>query len=105
MYALSAAQGIYCRPVPIEHPQGFGIGERYHSGIRLLYNRVRADHSLIADDHALDVALKSLNDTMGSEGLTPTLLVYEVHPKLPLPNFSFDFSPSAGTLPCAKARS
>lgn len=30
------------------------------------------------------MGLKALNDTMGIDGLTPTLLVYGVHPKLPL---------------------
>ena len=86
MYALAAAHGISCRPVPIEHPQGLGIGERYHSVIGRLYNRVKADHPSITEEYALDVALKALNETMGVNGLTPTLLVYGVHPKLPLPD-------------------
>lgn len=65
---------------------GLGIGERYHGVIRRLYNRVKADHPSIADNYALDVALKVLNDTMGAGGLIPTILGYGVHPKLPLPD-------------------
>ena len=98
MYALAAAQGISCRPVPIEHPQGLGNGERYHSVIRRLYNRVKADHPSISDEYALDVALKALNDTMGTDGLTPTLLFYGVHPKLPLPNSSSTTMPQSERL-------
>eukprot|EP00173_Palmaria_palmata_P002378 Plantae.Rhodophyta-Palmaria_palmata.ctg25228.p1 GENE.Plantae.Rhodophyta-Palmaria_palmata.ctg25228~~Plantae.Rhodophyta-Palmaria_palmata.ctg25228.p1 ORF type:complete len:163 (+),score=5.99 Plantae.Rhodophyta-Palmaria_palmata.ctg25228:3-491(+) len=48
MYALAAAQGITCRPVPIEHPKGLGIGERYHSIIRRLCVKVKADHPTIS---------------------------------------------------------
>ena len=103
MYSLAASQGISCRPVPIEHPQGLGIGERYHSVIRRLYNRVKADHPSISDEFALDVALKALNDTMGANGLTPTLFVYGVHPKLPLPDSASTTMPQTDRLKAMKA--
>lgn len=86
MYALAAGQGISCRPVFIGYPQSLGLGERYHSAIRRFYNRVKADQPSVTKKYALDVALKALNDTMGVDDLTPTLLFYDVHPKLPLPD-------------------
>lgn len=85
LYSLAAAQGITCHPIPIEHPQALGIGERYHAVIRRLFQRIKQDLTSISDEYALDAALKALNDTMGIDGLTPTLLVYSVHPKLSLP--------------------
>lgn len=85
LYALAAAQGIFCWPVPIGHPQGLGLRERYHSVILRLYSGAKAYHPSITDEYALGVALKALNETMGIDGITPTLLVYVVRPNLLLP--------------------
>lgn len=49
------------------------ICERYPRVIRRLYNRVRSDRPSITDEYALDVSLKSLNDTVGVDDLTLTL--------------------------------
>lgn len=47
---------------------------------------MKADHPAVNEDYALYVAPKDLNDTMGVDGLTPTLFVYGVHHMLMLPN-------------------
>lgn len=60
------------------------IGERYHGAARRLWEKLKATHADLDDLFLLDAPTKATNDPMDEDGLTPTLLVYGAHAKLPL---------------------
>lgn len=63
-----------------------GVGERYHGVVRRVFNRVSADHADLDDEIILAAAaVKAVNDSVGVDGLDPTLLVFGTMPKLPHP--------------------
>lgn len=68
----------------VESHNALGVGERYHSFLRRIFEKVKADSSDIPDEYALALAVKAANDTAGPHGLSPTLLVFGVTPRLPL---------------------
>ena len=79
----AAAAGIVLKPSGVESHNSLGLGERYHAPLRKIYERVRATVTSIDAETALRLAVKTMNDTMGPDGLVPTLLVYGSLPRLP----------------------
>jgi len=55
----------------VESHNSLGEGERYHAYLRHIYHKVRADFPKIGKEYALQIAVKSLNDTAGPNGLVP----------------------------------
>ena len=51
---------------------------------RTTWLKIKERHPRINDDLALALAAKAMNDTVGPEGLVPTLLVFGVVPKIPV---------------------
>ena len=77
------AEGISVLPVPIESPHSISHVERYHSPLRAAFNKIRSDLPRSEfDKECLEMAIKSVNDTIGPEGLCPTLLVYGAIPRI-----------------------
>lgn len=68
----------------VESHNALGNGERYHSFLRRLYDKVRADNVNLSEERALSLAVKACNDTAGPKGLVPTLLVFGTMPRMPL---------------------
>lgn len=87
---LSEDAGIGLKVSGVESHNALGVGERYHAPLRRLYLKIRRDVPNMDRDLALKIANKAMNDTMGPEGLVPTLLVYGALPR---------FSPSSTDLP------
>jgi hypothetical protein len=81
---LAAEMNISCSPVPVESAHSMGIGERYHGPVRRIFERLRIAHPSVDKDLVLDIAVKACNDTIGVDGLVPTLLLYGVYPRVPL---------------------
>ena len=50
--------------------------ERYYTVIRRAYSIVTAELRDIDKDIALQISFKAINDSIGPDGLVPTLLVY-----------------------------
>lgn len=73
----------------VESHNSLALGERYHAPLRRLFNKVRHAEPTLIPEMALRVAQKSLNDTMGPNGLVPTLLVYGMLPRLPVAESDF----------------
>ena len=69
----------------IESHNAIGSGERYHAFLRKIYKKVRAELINVSKDYALSLAVKAMNETAGPNGLSPILLVFGVHPRMPLP--------------------
>ncbi|KAI0993907.1 hypothetical protein K3495_g14277 [Podosphaera aphanis] len=73
---------IRTKCVPVEAAQSVGIVERYHGPLRRAYNIISEELKSAAKPLKLQMAVKALNDTVGPNGLTPTLLVYGTYPKM-----------------------
>jgi hypothetical protein len=82
-YALSE---ISLRHTGTESYNSLGVGERYHSPLRKVYQRVRAENPYVPISSCLAAAIFALNSTSGPEGLIPALLVFGMIPKLPSPS-------------------
>lgn len=78
------AEGISILQAPIESPNTMSHVERYHAPLRVAFNKIRDSLPRSeSDSDCLQLAVKSVNDTIGPEGLCPTLLVYGSIPKPP----------------------
>ena len=65
----------------VEEHNALGEGERYHSYLRQVYDKVKANFPAIEAEYALQIAVKAVNDTAGPKGLVPTLLVFGIVPR------------------------
>ncbi|MEM1283154.1 MAG: reverse transcriptase domain-containing protein [Chlamydiota bacterium] len=70
----------------VESHNSIGSGERYHKPLRRIFNKINMDSPGLDREMALRIALKSINDTMGPEGLVPSLLVFGSLPRFPCVN-------------------
>lgn len=78
------ADGISILEAPIECPNTMSHVERYHAPLRAAYNKIRdALPRSENDTECLQLAVKAVNDTIGPEGLCPTVLVYGTLPRPP----------------------
>ena len=82
--ALLSSSGVKMRPSGVESHNALGAGERYHAYLRQLFKRVRADHPKIPVQLALSMAVWAMNQTAGPRGLSPILLVFGIHPRMPV---------------------
>lgn len=78
--------GVTVQESGIEHHNALGSGERYHDPLRRIFIKIRHESPSVKPKLDLRIALKAMNDTMGPEGLVPTLLVFGCLPKLPTIN-------------------
>jgi Reverse transcriptase (RNA-dependent DNA polymerase) len=76
--------GVTIKLSPFESHNSLGQNERLHSPLRRCFLKIRNDIPSLPDDVALRVAVKAINDTVGPNGLIPTLLVFGTMPQLPL---------------------
>ena len=70
----------------VESHHSLGPGERYHAPLRQVYLKIRHERPTVDKETSLRLAVKALNDTMGPEGLVPSLLVFGVLPRFPAVN-------------------
>ena len=85
---FQAAMGtlrIEAKPIPIESPQSMAVVERYHASLRKAYETIASEQPTGSPELLLQTAVKAVNDSVGPDGLIPTLLVYGALPRLGLP--------------------
>ena len=70
---------ISIKEVPIEAHNSVGKVERYHVPFRRAYKIIREEYPSASRELALQTALKAVNDTVGPNGLVPTLLVFSAY--------------------------
>ena len=58
-----------------------GAGERYHDPLRRVFKKVKHEYPSLNRELALRISVKAINDTMGPEGLVPSLLVFGCLPR------------------------
>lgn len=74
---------IAAKSVPVESAKSMSIVERYHSPLRRAFFVIKKKASNPDHYYALQLAVKEINDSIGSDGLVPTLLVFGALPRLP----------------------
>ena len=67
----------------IESHNSLGVGEKYHAPLRRVYRKIRNEEPKLEKSTVLQLANKAINDTMGPEGLVPSLLDFGCVPRLP----------------------
>ena len=74
--------GIKIKTVPVEAHNSIGLVERYHGPLRRAYQIISTELRDLDRDAALQMAFKAINDTVGPDGLVPTLLVFGAFPRM-----------------------
>lgn len=80
----NALMYINTKAVPIESANSMTYVERYHVPLRRAYKIMKDEAPGLDDEALLQCAVKSVNDSVGPDGLVPTLLVYGALPRLGL---------------------
>lgn len=79
-YAIN--MGIIVKNVPVEAHHSIGKVERYHEPLRRIYMIIINEIPGIEPDLALQMSFKAINDSVGPNGLVPTLLVFGAYPRM-----------------------
>lgn len=79
-----ASMAITAKQVPLEAHNSVGRVERYHTVLRRAYTIIKQEMAGMKVDKAvmLQMAVKSINDTAGPDGIVPTLLVFGTYPRM-----------------------
>lgn len=80
---LSADAGVEIEFSGVESHNALGVGERYHAPLRRIFRKIREDTPSVDPDIALKLATKAMNDSLGPEGLVPSLLAFGALPRFP----------------------
>jgi hypothetical protein len=80
---LSDMAGIRLQLSGIESHNSIGIDERYNAPLRYICTKIRMDYPELDSNLVLRLSIKAMNDTMGPEGLVPSLLVFGVLQRVP----------------------
>lgn len=80
--AFAEAEGIKVMESPTESPSTMSHLERNHATLHAVYLKLRDTlGNSTSNDDCLELAVKAINDTVGSHGLFPTLLVFGTIPR------------------------
>ncbi len=79
---LASSAGVHVDVVPTEAHNKIGMVERYHKVVRDVYEKLKLEDSTMDKHLRLSIAFRCINDSVGIDGLVPTLLVFGVYPKL-----------------------
>lgn len=90
---------IRTKSISMESGSSMTIVEKYHTPIRCAFNIIKKECPECENEQAMQMAVKSINDSFGLDGLTPTLLVFGALPRLGLPTEKLTRS----TFDCASA--
>lgn len=69
----------------IESHTYLGIDERFHTPLQKIFINIKTEAPAINRELALKISLNSMDDTMGTEGLVPTFLVFGILLRLQSP--------------------
>lgn len=76
--------GITFKPSGVESHNAINVGERYHSFLRRIFNKIASLHYYLPPSHLLALYIRAMNDTSGRNGLVPPLLVFGVLLRIPI---------------------
>ena len=78
----ATSMGSTTKCVPIEAHHSIGLVERYHTPLRRAFDIITEELPNTAKQHVLQMAVKTVNDTVGPDGLVLTLLVFGTYPRM-----------------------
>jgi hypothetical protein len=81
---LADAAGIQLQISGVESHNSIGVGETLHAPLRRIYNKVAFAFPNAPPQLILKCAVKAMNDTIGENGLVPSLLVFGMIPRFPI---------------------
>lgn len=76
---------IQTNPIPVEFANSMNVVDCYRSSIRSAYNVIKKEVSDIGGGEALQMAVKSINNSVWPECFVPKLLVFGALPSFGLP--------------------
>jgi hypothetical protein len=85
---MCAISEIELRRTGTESHSSLGAGERYHSPLRRVFNKIRLENPQVQREYCLAAVVHAINSTAGPEGLIPSLLVFGLIPRLPSPSIT-----------------
>ena len=74
--------GIIVKNALVEAHYSIGIVERYHGPLQRAYSIITIEIPSIKPDLALQMSFKAINDSVGPNGLVPTLLVFGAYSRM-----------------------
>lgn len=77
---------IRTKAIPVEAAHSTSFVKKYHVAVRRAFHIIKKESPIMDDDDELQMAVKSINDSTGPDGLLPTLLVFWAITRLGLPN-------------------
>lgn len=72
---------ISTKLVPVEAAHSISIVKRYHNLIRRDFKNIITDDPGMGNSSALQMAVKSINDSVGPYRIVPTLLIFGAIPR------------------------
>ena len=78
----AANMGIIVKNAPVEAHHPIGMVERYHGPLCRVYSIITTEIPGIEPDSALQISFKSINNSVGPNGLVFILLVFDAYPKM-----------------------
>jgi hypothetical protein len=79
---LTQKTGITLHHTGVESHNSLWLLERYHDGIRRVYEKVTKANPTLDPDMALSCAVKAANDVTGPNGICPTTLLFGIYPAI-----------------------
>ena len=74
--------GIIIKNALVEAHYSIGMVEHDHEPLRRVYSIITTKIPGIKPDSTLQMSFKAINDSIGSNGLVPTLLVFRAYPRM-----------------------
>jgi hypothetical protein len=81
---LHESNGIVLQVSGVESRSSIGLGERMHSPLRRVYNKILMDYPHLHRSLILKLAIKATNKTVGIGGIAPSMLVFGCIPRFPI---------------------
>lgn len=81
--SVTKLAGIVLKLSAVESQNAINVRQTYHDFLRRIFNKAKADNHQLLDEDVLVLSTKALNDTVGPNGLVPTLLVFGILQRIP----------------------
>eukprot|EP00171_Calliarthron_tuberculosum_P000830 IDg830t1 len=75
--SIATRSNVQVDSTGIEAQSSLGICERYHQPLRNTFRKMRIDFPRAPKELLLQLSVKAMNDTLGPEGIVPSLLVFD----------------------------
>jgi hypothetical protein len=76
------AMNTEVKEVPVEAHNSIGKVERYHATLRRSFEIIQGELPTVPKEMILQMAVKTVNDSAGPDGIIPTLLVFGAYPRI-----------------------